>query len=63
MHVVNTHFDDAGKKARAESSLIIREQMKRWVEEVEDPHEVPHRRSGPVILIGDFSERVVYNDE
>lgn len=58
--MVNTHFDDAGVKSRAESSLVIREHVKRWVEEVEDPHEVPPRRSGPVVLIGDFSEHPYY---
>lgn len=56
MHVVNTHFDDAGQRARAESSLVIREQVKRWVEMVEDPEDISRHGPGPVILIGDFSE-------
>jgi len=55
IHVVNTHYDDAGKRARAESSLIIREQARKWVGRFEDDDDPTHRARAPVILLGDFS--------
>ena len=53
VHVVNTHYDDRGTRARAESSLMIREHAHRWVTAIEGD-DAP----GPVILLGDFSEPV-----
>lgn len=52
-HVINTHYDDAGIMARAESSWLIRRYAHDYVQNViknnwEDP-------SAPVILLGDFS--------
>lgn len=53
-HVINTHYDDAGIMARAESSWLIRKYGHDYVQNVyrnkwEDP-------SAPTILLGDFSE-------
>lgn len=52
-HVINTHYDDAGIVARAESSWLIRRYAHDYVKNVykknwEDP-------SAPIILLGDFS--------
>jgi len=55
---VNTHYDDRGVKARAESSLIIRDHVKQWVERFEDPNGPDKAGPAPVILIGDFSELI-----
>lgn len=53
VHVVNTHYDDRGVKARAESSLLIRQAIKEFVGESEAKGA---SKNGPVILFGDFSE-------
>lgn len=53
VHVVNTHYDDRGVKARAESSLLIRQAIKEFVDESESKG-AP--KNGPVVLFGDFSE-------
>jgi len=52
LHVVNTHYDDQGLKARAESSLIIREYAHRWIEH----DEFRENSDAPFIVVGDFSE-------
>lgn len=53
-HFINTHYDDAGIIARAESSWLIRRYAHDYVEKVNrDNAEDP---SAPVILLGDFSE-------
>ncbi|KAJ9093405.1 hypothetical protein QFC21_006435 [Naganishia friedmannii] len=31
IHIVNTHYDDQGKKARQESSLVLRAETRKWV--------------------------------
>lgn len=51
--MINTHYDDAGIVARAESSWLIRRYAHDYVKNVyknnwEDP-------SAPIILLGDFS--------
>jgi hypothetical protein len=52
-HVINTHYDDAGIIARAESSWLIRRYAHDYVEKVnKDNAEDPY---APVILLGDFS--------
>lgn len=53
MHVVNTHYDDRGVQARAQSSLLIRQAIKEFVNESESKG-AP--KNGPVLLFGDFSE-------
>lgn len=53
-HVINTHYDDAGIVARAESSWLIRRYAHDYVQNVYKNHwEDP---SAPIILLGDFSE-------
>ena len=54
--MVNTHYDHQGVQARAESSLVIRDHVKRWVERFEDPNGPEKAAPAPVILIGDFSK-------
>lgn len=52
-HVINTHYDDAGIVARAESSWLIRRYAHEYTQKVYKNHwEDP---SAPVILLGDFS--------
>jgi hypothetical protein len=51
LHVVNTHYDDMGLKARAESSLIIREYARQWVGD----KGLQGESDAPFILVGDFS--------
>lgn len=56
VHAVCTHYDDRGVVARAKSSLLIREAIREWVEQVEsETHIVGERPKAPVILFGDFS--------
>jgi len=53
-HVINTHYDDAGIIARAESSWLIRRYAHDYTQNVYKNHwEDP---SAPTILLGDFSE-------
>lgn len=53
-HVVNTHYDDAGIIARAESSWLIRRYAHEYTQRVYKNHwEDP---SAPTILLGDFSK-------
>lgn len=57
IHVINTHYDDMGKRARAESSYIIREEAEAYFRAVESGLEL--RRDAPataIVLLGDFSE-------
>lgn len=53
VHVVNTHYDDRGVNARAQSSLLIRQAIREFVTESESKGGA---KDGPVILFGDFSE-------
>ncbi|WVQ93459.1 hypothetical protein IAU59_000533 [Kwoniella sp. CBS 9459] len=53
IHAVCTHYDHQGLRARAESSLLIRSQIWRWVKKVEDEEKVD--REGVVVLFGDFN--------
>lgn len=53
IHVVNTHYDHIGVRARAESSLLIRERVYQWVKKQEGA--AFGRTSAAVILMGDFS--------
>jgi hypothetical protein len=55
VHVINTHYDDMGVRARAESSLLIREYTHKWASDVENKLDLS-RREGPVIIIGDLSQ-------
>ena len=59
VHVVNTHYDDQGVKARAQSSLMLRHHVLSWSTKVEEDERM---KSGPVILLGDFSEYLPYMD-
>ncbi|WVF65820.1 hypothetical protein IAT40_000557 [Kwoniella sp. CBS 6097] len=52
-HAVCTHYDHQGLRARAESSLLIRSQIWRWVKSVEEEEKVD--REGVVVLFGDFN--------
>ncbi|KAL7419550.1 hypothetical protein Q5752_005461 [Cryptotrichosporon argae] len=52
VHCVNTHYDDRGVRARAESSLVIRTTAHRWATRMEAEHDFIE---GPVILFGDFN--------
>lgn len=56
IHLVNTHYDDQGKKSRGKASLLIRGLMRGWVEinERKKDHE-PAEEEGLVIWMGDFS--------
>ena len=56
--MINTHYDDRGVKARAESSLMIREHAYQWVNMIEDEDKREKSVKGSfsaVILLGDFS--------
>jgi endonuclease/exonuclease/phosphatase family metal-dependent hydrolase len=53
VHVINTHYDDAGIIARAESSWLIRRYAHDYIQNVYKNHwEDPY---APIILLGDFS--------
>ena len=54
MHVINTHYDDMGKKSRAESSYIIRQLSYEYFQAMEQ--EAGTGEISPVILLGDFSK-------
>lgn len=53
VHVINTHYDDMGKKSRAESSYIIRQLSYEYIQAMEQ--ETGSLGASPVILLGDFS--------
>jgi endonuclease/exonuclease/phosphatase family metal-dependent hydrolase len=53
-HVINTHYDDGGEEARAQSSLLIRKEAIKWVNAMEEKY-WPGQK-GVVILLGDFSK-------
>ncbi|ORY22513.1 Endonuclease/exonuclease/phosphatase [Naematelia encephala] len=61
VHVVNTHYDDQGVRARAESSLIIRDHAHRWASQVDAEEQKRStststmRGNSPVVLLGDFN--------
>ncbi|KZT57835.1 hypothetical protein CALCODRAFT_482833 [Calocera cornea HHB12733] len=52
-HVANTHYDDRGVVARAQSSLLIRKKLPEVVSAVEGRNAV--RGEGLVLLLGDFN--------
>jgi endonuclease/exonuclease/phosphatase family metal-dependent hydrolase len=52
LHIVNTHYDDQGVKARAESSILIRKYAKSW----SDEGALQAEECAPFIVMGDFSE-------
>ena len=54
IHLVNTHYDDQGKKSRGKASLLIREFMRGWVEMNE--RQGDGEEEGLVVWMGDFSE-------
>lgn len=56
IHVINTHYDDAGIRSRAEASYIIREQSFYFFTKVEQSLDTPSTTKTAVVLLGDFSE-------
>lgn len=58
LHVGNTHYDDKGTTARAESSLLIRQMMREWVSSMVKKSGVDASKAdkAAVVLLGDFSE-------
>jgi endonuclease/exonuclease/phosphatase family metal-dependent hydrolase len=58
VHVINTHYDDAGIIARAESSWLIRRYAHEYTQNVYKNHwEDPF---APTILLGDFSQSLSF---
>ncbi|KAJ9111100.1 hypothetical protein QFC19_001299 [Naganishia cerealis] len=55
IHIVNTHYDDQGKRARQESSLLIRAETRKWTDAGPDKDGGPGQQSG-LILLGDLSK-------
>lgn len=58
VHAVCTHYDDRGVKARAHSSLLIRQKVWEFVDQAEANYKDESRRA-PVLLFGDFSKVIV----
>ncbi|RXK35888.1 hypothetical protein M231_06852 [Tremella mesenterica] len=52
VHVVNTHWDDLGFRARAESGLMMRQEIWRWVRGIDENEQIG---KGVVILLGDLN--------
>ncbi|WWD16430.1 hypothetical protein CI109_100856 [Kwoniella shandongensis] len=53
IHAVNTHYDHRGVDARAQSSLLIRAEVHKWVTKIEAAEAV--LEPGVVLLFGDFN--------
>ncbi|ODO04522.1 hypothetical protein I350_05126 [Cryptococcus amylolentus CBS 6273] len=53
VHAVNTHYYHKDTTARAESSLLVRSSIRKWVEDIEQK-EKPSK-VGPVVFFGDFN--------
>ncbi|ODN86537.1 hypothetical protein L198_07231 [Cryptococcus wingfieldii CBS 7118] len=53
VHAFNTHYDNAGTEARAQSSLLLRATIYQWVQDVEQSEGA--RGDAPVVFFGDFN--------
>ncbi|ODN86564.1 endonuclease/exonuclease/phosphatase [Cryptococcus wingfieldii CBS 7118] len=53
VHAFNTHYDDQGVEARANSSLLLRATIKQWVDDVEQDENAGG--DAPVVFFGDFN--------
>ena len=56
IHVVNTHYEDQGRKARQESSLVLRAETRKWVDDDTSSGGKAGAAQAGLILLGDLSE-------